>query len=74
MSSRSLSLMIMDPPYESSNTMTAFRVIESALKKGRTVERSGEARKLRTVVLAAPTIAGLKTLIRETELLEAPTR
>jgi tRNA 2-thiouridine synthesizing protein D len=31
---RSLSLMIMDPPYESSNTMTAFRIIESALKKG----------------------------------------
>lgn len=31
---KSLSLMIMDPPYESSNTMTAFRIIESALKKG----------------------------------------
>ena len=34
MSNRSLSLMIMDPPYESSNTMTAFRIVESALKKG----------------------------------------
>ena len=31
---KSLNLMIMDPPYESSNTMTAFRIIESALKKG----------------------------------------
>ena len=29
---RSLSLMIMDPPYESSNTMTAFRLVESALR------------------------------------------
>jgi tRNA 2-thiouridine synthesizing protein D len=34
MSKKSLSLMIMDPPYESSNTMTAFRIVESALKKG----------------------------------------
>ena len=34
MSKQSLSLMIMDPPYESSNTMTAFRVVESALRKG----------------------------------------
>jgi len=31
---KSLSLMIMDPPYESSNTMTAFRIVESALRKG----------------------------------------
>ena len=31
---KSLTLLIMDPPYESSNTMTAFRIIESALKKG----------------------------------------
>lgn len=31
---KSLNLMIMDPPYESSNTMTAFRIVESALKKG----------------------------------------
>ncbi|MFT5049970.1 MAG: tRNA 2-thiouridine synthesizing protein D [Chlamydiales bacterium] len=31
---KSLSLMIMDPPYESSNTMTALRIVESALKKG----------------------------------------
>lgn len=34
MSTQSLSLMIMDPPYESSNTMTAFRLVESALRKG----------------------------------------
>ena len=34
MSNRSLGLMIMDPPYESSNTMTAFRLIECALRKG----------------------------------------
>jgi len=27
----------MDPPYESSNTMTAFRIVESALKKGHDV-------------------------------------
>jgi sulfur relay (sulfurtransferase) complex TusBCD TusD component (DsrE family) len=33
-SKKSLSLMIMDPPYESSNTMTAFRIIEAALRKG----------------------------------------
>ena len=31
---KSLSLLIMDPPYESSNTLTAFRIIESALRKG----------------------------------------
>ena len=30
----SLSLLVMDPPYESSNTMTALRIVESALKKG----------------------------------------
>jgi tRNA 2-thiouridine synthesizing protein D len=35
--SKSLNVMIMDPPYESSNTMTAFRIIESALKKGHNV-------------------------------------
>ena len=31
---KSLSLLIMDPPYESSNTMTALRIVESALRKG----------------------------------------
>ena len=35
--SKSLNILIMDPPYESSNTMTAFRIIESALKKGHEV-------------------------------------
>ena len=34
MSKQSLNLMIMDPPYESSNTMTAFRIVECALEKG----------------------------------------
>ncbi len=34
---KSLNLLIMDPPYESSNTMTAFRIVESALKKGHDV-------------------------------------
>ncbi len=34
---KTLTLMIMDPPYESSNTMTAFRMIESALNKGHNV-------------------------------------
>ena len=31
---KSLGLLIMDPPYESSNTMTALRIVESALRKG----------------------------------------
>ena len=30
---KSLNILLMDPPYESSNTMTALRVVESALKK-----------------------------------------
>lgn len=34
---KSLNMLIMDPPYESSNTMTAFRIVESALKKGHDV-------------------------------------
>ena len=34
---KTLTFMIMDPPYESSNTFTAFRMIESALKKGHDV-------------------------------------
>lgn len=29
-----LTIMLMDPPYESSNTTTAFRIINSALSKG----------------------------------------
>jgi len=36
-SSKTLTLVIMDPPYESSNTLTAFRMIESALNKGHDV-------------------------------------
>ncbi len=34
---KTLTLMIMDPPYESSNTITAFRMVESALNKGHDV-------------------------------------
>jgi tRNA 2-thiouridine synthesizing protein D len=36
-SKKTLTMMIMEPPYESSNTFTAFRTIESALKKGHDV-------------------------------------
>lgn len=31
---KTLTLLIMDPPYESSNTLTAFRICETALKRG----------------------------------------
>ena len=34
MSKKTLTLALMDPPYESANTTTAFRIISSALKKG----------------------------------------
>ena len=34
---KSLNLLIMDPPYESSNTITALRIVESVLKKGHNV-------------------------------------
>ena len=34
MPKKSLTLALMDPPYESANTTTAFRIISSALKKG----------------------------------------
>jgi tRNA 2-thiouridine synthesizing protein D len=34
MSEKKLTIAIMDPPYESANTTTAFRIISSALKKG----------------------------------------
>lgn len=34
---KTLTMMLMDPPYESSNTFTAFRMIEAALKKGHDV-------------------------------------
>ena len=30
---KKLNILMMDPPYESSNTLTAFRIIESAIKK-----------------------------------------
>ena len=34
MSERTITLALMDPPYESANTTTAMRIIESALRKG----------------------------------------
>jgi tRNA 2-thiouridine synthesizing protein D len=34
---KSLTFVLMDPPYESSNTATAFRLVESALSKGHDV-------------------------------------
>jgi tRNA 2-thiouridine synthesizing protein D len=34
MEKKSLTLVLMDPPYESANSTTAFRIIYSALKKG----------------------------------------
>jgi len=35
---RKLTIALMDPPYESANTTTAFRIIEAALKKGINVD------------------------------------
>ena len=32
--SKSLNILIMDPPYESSNTASAFRIIEASIRKG----------------------------------------
>ena len=34
---KKLTVLMMDPPYESANTMTAFRIIESALTQGNDV-------------------------------------
>jgi tRNA 2-thiouridine synthesizing protein D len=34
MSDNTITMVLMDPPYESANTTTAMRIIESALKKG----------------------------------------
>jgi tRNA 2-thiouridine synthesizing protein D len=34
MAEKKLTVAVMDPPYESENTTTAFRIISSALKKG----------------------------------------
>src|SRR5262245_55998396 len=34
MAEKTLTLALMDPPYESANSTTAFRIIASALKKG----------------------------------------
>lgn len=37
MAEKSLTFCLMDPPYESSNTATAFRMIEAAVAKGHDV-------------------------------------
>jgi tRNA 2-thiouridine synthesizing protein D len=34
MAEKTLTIALMDPPYESANSTTAFRIISSALKKG----------------------------------------
>lgn len=34
MNEKSLTLALMDPPYESANSTTAFRIISAALQKG----------------------------------------
>jgi tRNA 2-thiouridine synthesizing protein D len=34
---KTLTVLVMDPPFESANTTTAFRIIEAALRKGHTV-------------------------------------
>jgi tRNA 2-thiouridine synthesizing protein D len=34
---KTLTLLLMDPPFESANTTTAFRIIDAALRKGHTV-------------------------------------
>jgi tRNA 2-thiouridine synthesizing protein D len=34
MPGKQLTIVLMDPPYESANTTTAFRIIEAALKRG----------------------------------------
>ena len=35
--SKTLTVLMMDPPFESANTATAFRLIEAALRKGHNV-------------------------------------
>jgi len=37
MARKTLSVLLMDPPYESNNTPTALRVIDAALRKGHNV-------------------------------------
>ena len=34
---KTLTVLVMDPPFESANTITAFRIIEAALRKGHRV-------------------------------------
>lgn len=34
---KTLTILIMDPPYESANTTTAFRIIDAALRQGHNV-------------------------------------
>ena len=43
--------------------------IEASLKKGETIELEGEARQMRTVLLAAPTRAALVSLMKDSKLI-----
>ncbi|MEN6575120.1 MAG: M56 family metallopeptidase [Phycisphaerales bacterium] len=43
--------------------------IESQLRQGRTVELAGKAREMNLILLAAPTVDGLKSLVRSSSLL-----
>jgi len=59
----------MPPEYADVLPMPPDR-IESELEQGRTIEKTGTARELKTILLAAPTQAELEELIRKTKLLE----
>ena len=52
----------------------AWAEIERELRAGKTLELTGKWKKLRTVLLAAPTVAALEELIRVTPLLDPPGR
>jgi hypothetical protein len=47
----------------------SWPAIESALKKGKTLELKSNAREMNIIVLATPTAEGLKQLVRESNLL-----
>jgi tRNA 2-thiouridine synthesizing protein D len=38
MSKRSLTFVLMDPPYESENTTTAFRILDAAARRGHDIQ------------------------------------
>ena len=49
--------------------LVSWPAIESALKKGKTLELKSNAREMNIIVLAAPTAERLKQLVRESNLL-----